>query len=162
MRDYAFAYLQNYALFDFRQAEHEYAAWRKQHAGQSVDKVLRGNAHWFVSTLRNKQPVNDERWWLDFDAMLNLSGSKSSYPQKAKYLRDEGLIDVLEKWHADPATDDKIKRHIQEIMLQLRKSSLNPNEANRGVSLRGESIPGLQLNKGVDQLWMRPTFKTAT
>ena len=95
VREYAYAYLQNYAMRDFKDAEHDYSAWRRQYAGHASDQVLQGNAHWFVAAIRDTKPADDLLWWINFESKLNIEGGKSSYPNKAKYLRDAGLADVL-------------------------------------------------------------------
>jgi beta-lactamase regulating signal transducer with metallopeptidase domain/uncharacterized protein YjbI with pentapeptide repeats len=153
VREYAYAYLQNYAMRDFKLPEHDYATWRRQHAGQPVDQVLQTNTEWFVASLRDTKPVDDDRWWLKFDTMLNIEDSKSSYPSKAKYLRDAGLLDVLQKWHDDPAASDAVKHRVKDFQQQLRKASLAEDESHEGANLHGEAVPGLVLNKAVPQLF---------
>jgi len=58
VREYAYGYLQNYAMRDFRNPKHDYAAWRRGNADDPVEEVLEANCRWLVSQLREQKPVN--------------------------------------------------------------------------------------------------------
>ncbi|NUQ63348.1 MAG: pentapeptide repeat-containing protein [Pirellulales bacterium] len=152
VRKYARSYLRNYAMRDFPADEHEYAAWRAKHAGQPVDRVLQENARWLVAKMKNTEPPDDQRWWIELDMMLNLGGSKSSYPKKAMYLRDAGLVQVLQSWLEAPSSGPHVKRGAAAILADLTKACLPATEPNQQAALRGAALSGLLLDKGVDRL----------
>jgi beta-lactamase regulating signal transducer with metallopeptidase domain/uncharacterized protein YjbI with pentapeptide repeats len=153
VREYAYSYLQNYAFRDFRQPGHEYQRWRDEFAGKTTDEVLAANCQWFVDQLRNQQPITDPMAWQEVEMMLELSGSKSSYPQKAEYLRKAGLPEVLRLWRDDGELDERMKRSMTTFLGQLDKT-LNESLSYVNVDLSGRNLEGLVLQGNVDSLFM--------
>lgn len=153
VRDYGYAYLQNYALRDFKQPEHNYQSWRNEFKKNTTDEVLAANCQWFVDQLRNQPPITDPMAWQEMEMMLELSGSKSSYPVKAEYLIKAGLPEVLRSWRDDAKLDDQMKRQITTFIGKLERT-LDASLSYRNVDLSGRNLEGLSLLGGVNSLFM--------
>jgi uncharacterized protein YjbI with pentapeptide repeats len=153
VRDYAYAYLQNYALRDFRKPEHEYQAWRGENAQKKIDEVLAANCQWFVDQLRSQPPITDPMAWQEIEMMLELNGSKSSYPVKADLLIKAGLPAVLRSWRDDEKLDDQMKRQITTFLGNLEKKILDDSLPYINVDLSGRNLEGLSLLGNVESLF---------
>lgn len=51
--------------------------------------------------------------------MLDFGGNKTSYLSKAKYLRDAGLIDLMQTWHDNPSSGKHVKRGAKAVILKI-------------------------------------------
>ncbi len=153
VRDYAYSYLQNYALRDFKKPEHEYQSWRSENAQKTIDEVLAANCQWFVDQLRSQPPITDPMAWQEMEMMLEISGSKSSYPVKAEYLIKAGLPAVLRSWRDDAQLDDRMKRQITTFLGKLEKT-LDDSLSYINVDLSGRNLEGISLLGNVDSLFM--------
>jgi beta-lactamase regulating signal transducer with metallopeptidase domain/uncharacterized protein YjbI with pentapeptide repeats len=153
VREYAYSYLQNYALRDFKQPEHDYQSWQREFANKTTDEVLAANCQWFVDQLRSQPPITDPQAWQEVEMMLELSGSKSSYPQKAEYLRKAGLPEVLRSWRDQANLDDTMKRSITTFLGKLDKT-LGESLSYENIDLSGRNLAGLVLQGNVDGLFM--------
>lgn len=152
VRDYAYSYLQNYALRDFKKPEHDYQLWRSENAQKTIDEVLAANCQWFVEQLRSQPPITDPMVWQEIEMMLELSGSKSSYPAKADYLIKAGLPAVLRSWRDDTKLDDQMKRQITAFLGNLEKT-LDDSLPYINVDLSGRNLEGLSLVGNVESLF---------
>jgi uncharacterized protein YjbI with pentapeptide repeats len=153
VREYAYSYLQNYALRDFNRAEFAYSAWKHEYLGKSTEEVLAGNCRWFVAYLRSQPPIVDLDTWEQIPRMLELSGTKSSYPEKAEYLREAGLLELIKEWLGEPEIDEKLRGSFERFLVQFDQALAEDRSYER-ADFSGRNLAGLVLQGNVDELFM--------
>lgn len=152
VREYAYSYLQNYSLRDFADKEHDYKAWRAKYGKLPKEQLLQKNARWFVDQWRDSKPPQDLIARMHWQSKLNIDGTKSSYPSKARYLLEAGLIDLLKSWRDDPQAPESTKQFAQEWIVRLNRAALAGDQSHKSANLKGQELADLQLGKGADQL----------
>jgi len=155
VRRYAGGYLQNYAFRDFGGDREQYAAWRKETAGKPVLEVLKANAEWFMNDQKSGTPPAHQREWIEFSTMLNIGGTKSSYPDKAVFLRDAGFVELLKKWGDDPQVGSLVRSKSAELIQQIEEAIAGLETAGGQVRPAGEGASRSgdrpQLEDGLQQ-----------
>ena len=91
VREYAYAYLQNYAMRDFKDAKHDYLAWRRQYADQPVDQVLQGERK-LVCRLASRHETGRRPAVVDeFRKQIERGGRQVVLPQQGEIFARSGF-----------------------------------------------------------------------
>jgi uncharacterized protein YjbI with pentapeptide repeats len=85
--------------------------------------------------------------------MLELSGSKSSYPEKADYLRKAGLVKLIKKWLNEPEIDEKLRGSFEQFLAEFDKT-FSEDRAYKNADLSGRNLTGIVLQGNVNGLFL--------